>query len=98
MKSFPCEPNTEDLVGQVKPRKGNVGGSGMFDKKVRYLRGYRPSQFSVPDEEEVERGAQVVRLANVEFYAKRARKGLPLFRDTDKLPSALKNTPPPPDA
>ena len=69
----------------------------MFDKKVRYLRGYRPSQFSVPDEDEVEQGAQIVRLANVEFYAKRAQKGLPLFRDTDKLPSALKNTPPPQD-
>jgi len=72
----------------------------MSSKKVWSLRGYRPSRYAVPDEEEQERGAQMVRLSNVEFYAKRARKGLPLFRDTDKLPSVLNGTqsPPPPEA
>ncbi len=68
----------------------------MSGRKVWSLRGYRPSQFSVPDEEEQQAHAEIVRLANVKLYAKRARKGLPLFRETDHLPPVINRTQPPP--
>lgn len=45
----------------------------------RPIRGYRPSAFGLPEEESDE--AEVVRLANLEVYAKRASAGLPIFEE-----------------
>ncbi len=45
----------------------------------RSVRGFRPSQFGLLDEEREE--AEVVRLANLEVYSKRASAGLPIFEE-----------------
>ncbi len=45
----------------------------------RPIRGSRPGKYGLPDEECDE--AEVVRLANVEAYARRVRAGLPLFEE-----------------
>ena len=45
------------------------------------IRGCRPGRYGTPEEECDE--AEVVRLANVEVYARRVRAGLPLFEDAE---------------
>jgi hypothetical protein len=45
----------------------------------RPIRGCRPGKYSIPEEECDE--AEVVRLANVEAYARRVRAGLPIFEE-----------------
>ena len=45
----------------------------------RPVRGYRPSRYGLVEEESEE--AELVRLARIELYAKRARAGLPIFED-----------------
>ena len=45
----------------------------------RPIRGFRPGRYGVSEEECDE--AEVVRLANVELYARRVRAGLPLFEE-----------------
>ncbi len=51
------------------------------------IRGCRPGRCGVPEEGVEE--AQSVRMANVEIYAKRAKAGLPIFRDAGGSPPAL---------
>ena len=48
------------------------------------VRGYRPSRFGLPDEQNLE--AEEVRSANLELYSKRASAGLPIFEE-DKAPN-----------
>ena len=45
----------------------------------RSIRGRRPGRYGMPEDESDE--AEVVRLANVEAYARRVRAGLPLFEE-----------------
>lgn len=52
----------------------------MSDAGGRPIRGYRPSRYGSPEDDEGE-GAQEARLANVEVYAKRASEGLPIFKE-----------------
>ncbi len=59
----------------------------MSIREEGFFRGYRPGMFSVPDEEDEQ--AEVVRLANVEIYAKRVRAGLPIFRDSPEPSSVV---------
>ncbi len=47
----------------------------------RPIRGYRPSRFGLADQESEE--AEVVRLSNLEVYARRASAGLPIFEDPE---------------
>jgi hypothetical protein len=47
----------------------------------RSIRGYRPSLFGLPEDPSEE--AEIIRLANLELYARRARAGLPIFEDLD---------------
>lgn len=49
----------------------------------RPIRGCRPGRYGTSDEECDE--AEVVRLANVEVYARRVRAGLPLFEEPEGL-------------
>ena len=51
------------------------------------IRGCRPGRYGLREEGGEE--AQSVRLANVEIYAKRAKAGLPIFKDASGSPSAL---------
>ena len=51
----------------------------MSDVGGRPIRGYRPSRYGCPDEED--ELTELARLANVEAYAKRASAGLPIFQD-----------------
>lgn len=53
----------------------------------RLVRGFRPSHFGV--EEEPCEEAELVRLANIETYARRASAGLPIFEDSVELPASL---------
>lgn len=50
----------------------------------RPVRGYRPSRFGLFDEECEE--AEVIRLSNLEVYARRASAGLPIFEDMETTP------------
>ncbi len=43
------------------------------------IRGCRPGRCGLPEEDSEE--DQIIRMANVEIYAKRARARLPIFRD-----------------
>jgi hypothetical protein len=45
----------------------------------RRVRGYRPSRYG--PQEQASEEAEVVRLSNLEVYAKRASAGLPIFED-----------------
>ena len=64
-----------------------VGGRVMSAKDGKPVRGYRPGRCGMSEEEDDR--AQIVRLANVEIYAKRARAGLPIFRGAEKSHPAL---------
>ncbi len=43
------------------------------------IRGCRPGRYGLPEEDSEE--AHIIRMANVEIYAKRAKAKLPIFRD-----------------
>jgi len=45
----------------------------------RPVRGFRPSRYGLAEEETEE--AELVRLENVEVYARRAKLGLPIFEE-----------------
>jgi hypothetical protein len=49
----------------------------------RPIKAYRPSHYGGPDNENEE--AEIVRLANLELYTRRASQGLPIF---DEQPQA----------
>jgi len=53
----------------------------------RRIRGYRPSRYGQPDEDNDR--AQAVRLANLEVYAERASAGQPIFEDLGDASAAL---------
>ena len=56
----------------------------------RRIRGYRPSRYGQPEEENDQ--AQAVRQANLEVYAQRASAGQPIFEDAgDALAALLKH-------
>ena len=42
------------------------------------IRGYRPGRYGPPEEDSEQ--ADIMRMVNVEIYAKRVRAGLPIFR------------------
>ena len=52
----------------------------------RPVRGFRPSRYGFAEEETEE--AELVRLENVEVYARRARLGLPIFEEPGNPASA----------
>lgn len=49
----------------------------------RVVRAYRPSQLAVVEQDNEE--AEVIRLANLEIYAKRVLAGQPLFEDGEEV-------------
>lgn len=53
----------------------------------RPVRGFRPSHYGLVEEPCDE--AELVRLANIEVYAKRASAGLPIFEEPGDLPASL---------
>jgi hypothetical protein len=53
----------------------------------RPVRGFRPSHYGL--EEEPCEEAELVRLANIETYTKRASAGLPIFEDSAELAASL---------
>jgi len=59
----------------------------MSDIGGRLIRGSRPSRYGSVDGENDE--AELVRLANIELYAKRARAGQPIFEDQHRAASSL---------
>jgi hypothetical protein len=50
------------------------------------VRGYRPSRFGLPSDEDLEEEIRI-RAANVEMYAKRVSAGLPIFAADGKTAS-----------
>ena len=51
----------------------------MFVREEWPIRGCRPGRYGLPEEDSEE--TQIIRMANVEIYAKRAEARLPIFRD-----------------
>ena len=76
-----------EVWSRIWDREDRSGGTVVSIREEGFFRGYRPGMFSVPDEEDEQ--AEVVRLANVEIYAKRVRAGLPIFREDRKPSSAV---------
>jgi hypothetical protein len=55
----------------------------------RPIRAFRPSRYGLPDDQTEE--AEMIRLANVEVYTKRASAGLPIFEEVP--PAAISHKP-----
>ena len=53
----------------------------MWSDGGRPVRAYRPSLFGMPEQDNED--AEIIRLANLELYAKRARAGQPVFGEAD---------------
>ena len=53
----------------------------MWSDGGRPVRAYRPSLYGMPDQDNED--AEIIRLANLELYAKRARAGQPVFGESD---------------
>jgi hypothetical protein len=66
----------------------HFGGTTMPIEGGRPIRGYRPSVFGLPEDECEE--AEIIRLANLELYARRASAGLPIFDDIDGTSPSVK--------
>jgi hypothetical protein len=59
----------------------------MSQEGGRPVRAYRPSQYGLFEEPCEE--AELIRLANIEEYAKRASAGLPIFEETPEPGASL---------